>query len=127
MAYTCSVFATLSEALTARQRAVGYATDREAAAALGTRESTYSRWRNGAMVPRDHEAPRLAEFLGISLDETYSLLGKSRARRPIDADPDTGFATVRVSREEFDELKAVLALLVERVNALSTLQSGRTS
>lgn len=112
--YTANVYSTLAEALTARQRSDGDRTDREVAELLGSRESTYSRWRNGAMVPRDQEAARLADYLGLSLDETYALLGRSRSARS--GSPGEAL----VSRSEFEQLKSTLDLVLQRLDALTT-------
>lgn len=111
--YTATMYATLAEALTARQRSEGDLTDREVAELLSSRESTYSRWRNGDMVPRDHQAPRLAAYLGLSLDEMYALLGRSRSTRSGSA--REGF----VSRSEFEQLKSTLDLVLERLDDLA--------
>lgn len=124
IAYPYGVTTTLADALTARQRAAGHLTDREVAARIGTAESTYSRWRNGAMVPRDHEAPRLAAFLGLDLDQTYVLLARSRSHRAkvhVDAQhPDIE----TVSKADFDELRAKLDRLVASVETLLAERSG---
>lgn len=118
---------TLADALTARQRASGHLTDREVAALLGAPESTYSRWRNGAMVPRDQVAPRLAEFLGLDLDRTYVLLARSRAHRNKVQGELPQLDGETVSKADFENLRAQLERLTARVEALLATHSPEAS
>lgn len=117
------MFHSIADALTARQRASGHLTDRQVAALLGTPESTYSRWRNGTMVPRDHEAIRLADFLGLDVESTYVLLARSRTHRSKGQQPPTGHEGETVSKKDFDGLRAQVDQLVALIDTLIAARS----
>ncbi|MEV0675855.1 helix-turn-helix transcriptional regulator [Actinosynnema sp. NPDC050436] len=66
------------EAFAARREAMGF-TQEGLAAAVGVEFSTVGRWERGALTPHPWRRLRIAQALGVSLDELNVLLGQDPA------------------------------------------------
>ncbi|MGW5049748.1 helix-turn-helix domain-containing protein [Actinokineospora sp. NPDC004072] len=65
------------QAFATRREAMGF-TQESFAAAVGVEFSTVGRWERGVLTPQPWRRSRIAQVLGVSLDELNVLLGQSR-------------------------------------------------
>lgn len=100
-----------TQALAAKRVADGNQPDKVAARALDVETSTYQRWRTGKAVPADEHAPALADYLGVSVQDVYAMLGEARNDRKA-AMPPPSLA------ERVDKLEELIADLTDAVQRM---------